>query len=189
MGLFFVIATGFVAGLFVLTLDGFLEILNTTYSIDLSNVLGLGFNPCVNPEMFSRTRLDIATIGLAIFSGLAAGIIISKGQSVSVVGVAIAASLAPPAANIGVVLSSGYVILSLMGLGWLLANIFLINICISIVLWAVGVAGGSGISGRIRGAVIKTNIIWIVFFTLFTLVLFVLVWIIPEYIGTGCPVS
>ncbi|MHA2338156.1 MAG: DUF389 domain-containing protein, partial [Candidatus Hodarchaeales archaeon] len=161
-------ATGFVAGWFILTLN---SIINNSFP-DLTEIIGLQIDPCTNPEIVSRTRLDIATIGLAIFSGLAAGIIISKGQSVSVVGVAIAASLAPPAANIGVVLAANEVVLATMGLGWLLANIFLINICISIVLWAVGVARGSGITGRRRATIIKNNILWIAIFAIFTLLLF-----------------
>ncbi|OLS25324.1 MAG: hypothetical protein HeimC3_15380 [Candidatus Heimdallarchaeota archaeon LC_3] len=179
IGLFCVIATGFLAGLFILALNQFFgpvpesgsfsNIISTLkLDTDISEICTNNF------EISSRTRLDVATIGLAIFSGLAAGVIISKGQSVSVVGVAIAASLAPPAANIGIVLATGNLVLASMGLGWLLANIFLINICISIVLWTVGVARGSGITGRRRSAVIKTNILWIGIFAIFTVLLFLL---------------
>jgi hypothetical protein len=142
IGLFFVIATGFVAGWFIIAINNFIDF-NYPDLTNLPEIIGLKIDPCLNPEIVSRTRLDIATIGLAIFSGLAAGLIISKGQSVSVVGVAIAA-------------------------------IFLINICISIVLWAVGVARGSGITGRRRATIIKNNILWIALFTILSLLLFVL---------------
>lgn len=182
IGLFFVIATGFIAAVSILLLNKLVG----AYDDSLLQIIGLEIDACNNPEILSRTRLDIATIGLAIFSGLAAGIIISKGQSVSVVGVAIAASLAPPAANIGVVLATGDYILSALGLGWLLANIFLINICISIVLWAVGVARGSGISGRKKSSVIRTNILWIAFFAIITVAIFALIWFLPSITKLPC---
>jgi uncharacterized hydrophobic protein (TIGR00341 family) len=60
----------------------------------------------ITSQMIERaTEADPYNIVFAMLSGIAAGVIISKGQSLSMVGVAIAASLAPPAANIGLYLS------------------------------------------------------------------------------------
>lgn len=154
-------------------------------------------NPCINSQMLFRTRLDIPTVVLAIFSGLAAGLIISKGMNVSIVGVAIAASIAPPATNIGM-LGSAYMasiirpdilvgqigiiegnldfllILTLLAAAFLLLNIIIINVSISIVLWAAGVASRSGVTRRRKGDVIRTNLIWISFLVLVAITLFIL---------------
>ncbi len=53
-------------------------------------------------------RIDpgIGDIIFAIASGLAAGLFIIRGESTSIVGVAVAASLCPPAANVGVLLAN-----------------------------------------------------------------------------------
>ncbi len=60
----------------------------------------------ITEQMIERaTQADPYNIVFAMLSGIAAGVIISKGQSLSMVGVAIAASLAPPAANIGLYLA------------------------------------------------------------------------------------
>ncbi|MCG3220738.1 MAG: DUF389 domain-containing protein, partial [Candidatus Heimdallarchaeota archaeon] len=53
-----------------------------------------------------RTVPNYGDIIFAIASGLAAGIFIMRGESTAIVGVAVAASLCPPAANVGVLLAS-----------------------------------------------------------------------------------
>ena len=61
----------------------------------------------INSEQITiRTDPGIGDIIFAIASGLAAGLFIIRGESTSIVGVAVAASLCPPAANVGVLLVS-----------------------------------------------------------------------------------
>lgn len=167
IGLLIVALTGLFSGVFI----AFINQLDVFF---VPETTGLILDPCLNPEMLIRTKLDYATVVLAIVSGLAAGLIISRGKDVSIVGVAIAASICPPAANVGLVFSGGDLIFGLRALGWLLANIFLINISICAVLWFSGVAKRSGITGRQRGAVIRRNILWVLIFAFFAFLLFVL---------------
>jgi uncharacterized hydrophobic protein (TIGR00271 family) len=191
-GILFTGITTEVAGLLITLGTGIIvgfSIMLVNHSIE-GFVLGseqtkLVLDAFANNEMLNRTRLDYATIVLAIFSGLAAGIIISKGMSVNIVGVAIAASICPPATNIvlnmavmfakftfpdliGPTSVNNFVLPVVEATAFLILNILLINITITIVLWVFGVASKSGITRRRKSSVIKTNILWI--FVLFAVV-------------------
>ena len=172
-GLLITIATGIAVGFSIMYIN---------YSFE-QPVLGskstsLILNACTNNEIFSRTQLNVATIVLAVFSGLAAGIVISKGMSVNIVGVAIAASICPPATNIGLNISiyllslynpaligasgiNSFLTPVLLSSAFLILNIFLINITITIVFWVLGIASKSGITSRRKLSVIRTNILWL----------------------------
>ena len=86
VGLVIIIAIGLVVG-------AIFNWANTEYIID-------------NNQIAIRTNPGIGDIIFAIASGLAAGLFIIRGESASIVGVAVAASLCPPAANVGVLLAS-----------------------------------------------------------------------------------
>ncbi|MCY3413681.1 MAG: TIGR00341 family protein [Candidatus Heimdallarchaeota archaeon] len=125
----------------------------------------------VNFEMLSRAKDANAlyTIIFAITSGLAAGLIISKGQSLSMVGVAIAASLAPPAADIGLFLAL-FDFQNAMLAGLLLfLNLLAINASCSLMFSIFRLAEKSGVSKRqsektTRNIVILTVIVIMLFF-------------------------
>ncbi|MDH5404174.1 MAG: TIGR00341 family protein [Candidatus Heimdallarchaeota archaeon] len=91
---------------------------------------------------------DPFNIIFAIISGIAAGLIISKGQSLSMVGVAIAASLAPPAANIGLYLAMVNYEGAILAGSILLINVFAINLSCSIMFRLYGLVSKAGISKR-----------------------------------------
>jgi len=86
------------------------EVVGLVIIIVIGLIVGAIFN-WTNPEMMEaskqidiRTNPGIGDIIFAIASGLAAGMFIIRGESTSIVGVAVAASLCPPAANVGVLL-------------------------------------------------------------------------------------
>ncbi len=86
------------------------EVVGLVIIIAIGLIVGAIFN-WTNPEMMEaskqidiRTNPGIGDIIFAIASGLAAGLFIIRGESTSIVGVAVAASLCPPAANVGVLL-------------------------------------------------------------------------------------
>ena len=185
-GLLITIATGVLVGFSIMYVNYSLK-----ETVLGSNSTDLILNACSNNEIFSRTQLNVATIVLAIFSGLAAGIIIAKGMSVNIVGVAIAASICPPATNIGLNISiyllslynpslligsniNNYFTPVLLSSAFLILNIFLINITITIVFWVVGIASKSGITSRRRISVIKNNILWITLLIVVASILIVL---------------
>jgi uncharacterized membrane protein len=107
---------------------------------------------------------DILNVAFAIFSGIAAGVIISKGESLSIVGVAIAASLAPPAANIGLYLALGQLDSASISAALLMINIFAINACCSIIFSIYRLPSKAGISKR-RASKVQRKNNWITFFT------------------------
>lgn len=88
------------------------EVVGLVIIIVIGLIVGAIFN-WTNPEYIInseqiaiRTNPGIGDIIFAIASGLAAGLFIIRGESTSIVGVAVAASLCPPAANVGVLLAN-----------------------------------------------------------------------------------
>ena len=86
------------------------EVVGLVIIIAIGLIVGAIFN-WTDPELISKSnqitsRINpgIGDIIFAIASGLAAGLFIIRGESTSIVGVAVAASLCPPAANVGVLL-------------------------------------------------------------------------------------
>ncbi|MFX1284003.1 MAG: TIGR00341 family protein [Promethearchaeota archaeon] len=130
-------------------------------------------------ELLNRTRLDAPIIALALLGGLAAGIVVARGLDVSIVGVAIAASLCPPAATIGILLALGEFNLAIPATGLLLFNILAINLSCTGVFWIFGVKS-RGLSKRQSEKVRRMNIIWIFVVTILLVVIFILVNYVPQ---------
>ena len=151
-----VITAAFIGGLF-----SYLSSINMLAPVELTT------------ELLNRTRLDLATVSLAILGGLAAGIVVARGLDVSIVGVAIAASLCPPAATIGVLGSLGEITLAIRALGLLLLNIFAINLSCTLVFWIFGVKS-TGLSKRQSDKVRRFNAIWVVIVTVLLLLILII---------------
>ncbi len=105
------------------------------------------FGEIVNDQINIRINPSIGDIVFAIASGLAAGLFIIRGESTSIVGVAVAASLCPPAANVGVLLASGTLFLqaALGSLILLVLNVISIYASCALIFWVSQsfVRGGS----------------------------------------------
>jgi uncharacterized hydrophobic protein (TIGR00341 family) len=82
-----------------------------------------------------RTRPRIGDIVFAIASGLAAGIFIMRGESTAIVGVAVAASLCPPAANVGVLIGARLFTEALGSLILLILNVIAIYAACALMFW------------------------------------------------------
>ncbi|MHA1303075.1 MAG: TIGR00341 family protein [Candidatus Heimdallarchaeaceae archaeon] len=96
-------------------------------------------------QIVMRTQPGIPDIVFAIVSGLAAGIFIIRGESTNIVGVAVAASLAPPAANVGVLLAKNEWLMALGSFVLLVLNIIAIYAACALIFWSTQtfVRGGS----------------------------------------------
>jgi len=94
------------AGLMIIIIIGL--IVGAIYSwTDPGAMLNYGEQVTIASEQIDiRINPGIGDIIFAIASGLAAGLFIIRGESTSIVGVAVAASLCPPAANVGVLLAN-----------------------------------------------------------------------------------
>ena len=89
--------------------------------------------PIITQEMSSRGFPNWFDFIVAICSGIAVGIGISGNIKTSLIGVAIAVALMPPAVNIGLAIMYNDLILSFGSLILLFTNIIAINICAVIV--------------------------------------------------------
>jgi uncharacterized hydrophobic protein (TIGR00341 family) len=123
-------------------------------------------------EVLNRTSLTIPTISLALLGGLAAGIIVARGLDVSIVGVAIAASLCPPAATIGILGAIGQFDLAMKAANLLLLNILAIILSCTSVFWIFGVKS-RGLSKRQSAKVRRLNVLWILIVTLLLILILV----------------
>ena len=99
-------------------------------------------------EMLIRAVLSPDVFWFAVFSGAAAGVIISKGMDLSIVGVAIAASLAPPAVNSGLLLAQGYPALALNASIIVLLNVLAIDFSCSLMFHFYGITETASVSER-----------------------------------------
>lgn len=152
--------TGIMATIGLGALIGF--VFNQVEEIDLNAVDAGG--DYIYSEVLNRTALTVPTISLALLGGLAAGIIVARGLDVSIVGVAIAASLCPPAATIGILSSVGAWNLAGKAASLLLLNILAIILSCTSVFWIFGVKS-KGLSKRQAKKVRRLNILWIVIVT------------------------
>ncbi len=95
--------------------------------------------PFLPAEIILRTKATLADFGLGIASGIAAGLCFVSGVATALVGVAVAASLMPPAANVGVLLALGEVGGAIGALWILLINLLCINFTCTITFFLAGV--------------------------------------------------
>ncbi|OLS23390.1 MAG: hypothetical protein HeimC2_27010 [Candidatus Heimdallarchaeota archaeon LC_2] len=102
----------------------------------------------ITDQMLIRSNPVYLDVVFAVISAVAAGVIIAKGQSLSIVGVAIAASLAPPAANIGLMLSFGEMGFAENSAILLVINVLAINASCSIIFIMYRLPSKAGISKR-----------------------------------------
>ena len=99
-------------------------------------------------EMSIRAVLSPDVFWFAVFSGAAAGVIISKGMDLSIVGVAIAASLAPPAANSGLLLAQGYGLEAFNAAAIVILNVLAIDFSCGLMFVLYGVTETASVSQR-----------------------------------------
>lgn len=114
----------------------------------------------VTSEILARGHPNLADIVLAIASGFAAAVAFSGGLESTLVGVAVAAALLPPAANIGIAIA-----LSQYGIAWgsaelLLINILSINIACTSLFWLQGIRPSvSARKERIAARILRTRLV------------------------------
>ncbi|MFX0123217.1 MAG: TIGR00341 family protein [Candidatus Hodarchaeota archaeon] len=161
-----------ITGISITVVIGGLMVVISQYLITLGTLRD--FTIELTTEVLNRTELDPPIIALALLGGLAAGIVVARGLDVSIVGVAIAASLCPPAATIGILVALGEFTLALNATGLLLFNILAINLSCTGVFWIFGVKS-RGLSKRQSEKVRRMNIIWILVVTILLVLIIILV--------------
>ena len=99
----------------------------------------IGFIIPVNleaPELIDRTHVGLDSVVLALASGGAAALSVSRGLSTTLVGVMVAVALLPPSVAVAVYLGAGEVVLSLRAATLLATNIICVNIA-SLLVFAI----------------------------------------------------
>ncbi|MHA1130816.1 MAG: TIGR00341 family protein [Candidatus Helarchaeota archaeon] len=115
-------------------------------------------------EMFLRTRASPADFGLGIASGIAAGLCFITGIATALVGVAVAAPLMPPAANVGILLAMGEPSLALGSLIILLINLLCINFTCTITFYLAGIKSPvlSKRMEKLTARSVKRRLFWVI---------------------------
>jgi uncharacterized hydrophobic protein (TIGR00341 family) len=106
----------------------------------LTTVIGLLFanGSLDNPEILTRTEVNLSAIVLALASGAAAVLSITTGLSATLVGVMVAVALMPPAAVVGLTLGAGRPDLTAGAAILLAVNIASVNLAAQLVLLVKG---------------------------------------------------
>ncbi len=125
------------------------ELIGLTIAVVVGVALGFVTSSILDPleltsggslsEMYLRTIASPADFGLGIASGIAAGLCFITGIATALVGVAVAASLMPPAANVGILLAMGEPASALGSLTILLINLLCINFTCTITFYLAGI--------------------------------------------------
>lgn len=113
-------------------------------------------------EILARAQPTIAEFVLAIISGLAAAVCLTGGIEAALVGVAIAASLMPPAANVGIGLGMGNPTISLGSAFLLLVNIFSINLACTLMFWIQGIRPVAVRRRRVAARLLRRRVITVI---------------------------
>ena len=134
MGPILGVSYGMISKNYILVRKGILgQLLSVIIAIGIGVLLAsLAFltysSPSITNEMMSRNFPTIFDLIVSIGAGLAVGFAITGKIQSSLVGIAIAVSLMPPAVNIGVTLIYGNLFLSLGSFVLLMSNILAINL-------------------------------------------------------------
>ncbi len=134
MGPILGVSYGMISKNYILVKKGILgQLLSVIIAIGIGVLLAsLAFliysSPSITNEMMSRNFPTIFDLIVSIGAGLAVGFAISGKIQSSLVGIAIAVSLMPPAVNIGVTLIYGNLLLSFGSFVLLMSNILAINL-------------------------------------------------------------
>ncbi len=122
-----------IIGLFVIIFIGFIVGIIYRYAEPTAIVAS---DTIQSDQILLRIKPTIGDIIFAIASGLAAGLFIIRGESTAIVGVAVAASLCPPAANAGLLLATPGLISEAFGSLVLLGlNVLAIYASCALIFW------------------------------------------------------
>ncbi|MCU4971529.1 TIGR00341 family protein [Halobacteria archaeon AArc-m2/3/4] len=97
-----------------------------------------GFDVASVPEVRERITPDVLALGLALGSGAAGVISLTRNVGSVLVGVAIAVALVPPAATVGLGIAWGHPSMILTAGTLVLVNLLSINLTALLLLWASG---------------------------------------------------
>lgn len=126
----------------------------------LAQVLTSAFDPTSNSQIMSRTSPRLVDLAAALATGLAGAFATGrKDISDTLPGVAIAISLVPPLANVGILLSSGHVDLALGSLLLFVTNYFAILLTGAFVFAVLGYPKASLVARPLRSRRIAIAIV------------------------------
>ncbi|WP_323845805.1 TIGR00341 family protein [Microbulbifer magnicolonia] len=149
-------------------------------AIAMSALIGI-FWPIekLNPELLSRTEVNLAAVALALASGAAAALSLTTGLSSVLVGVMVAVALLPPAATVGLMLGHGRWELAAGAALLLAVNIVCVNLSCKLVFLLKGIAPRTWWQKKTARRAMRNYIgIWAV-----TLVLLVLAILVRNRLG------
>ncbi len=143
------------------------------FGIIVSMFVGAGFafilvgetaaaNFSLTGEMESRTAVSLLDIGIAVVGGLAAGVVTTERERAGIIGIAVAASLMPPATNIGILFRLGLYYEMAGCFLLLLINLAAIHSALLLVYWIRGIKPTTQWKARVARKSIQRGIVLVV---------------------------
>ena len=129
-------------------------------TLALACLIGYAWVPDVTSvEILARTEVGIGDVGLALASGAAAALSLSKGASSTLVGVMVSISLMPPAVVAGMMLGAQNWTLAQGALFLLVANVVCLNVASQLVLVWKGVRPRTWHERKLASTSVRDNLI------------------------------
>ena len=129
------------------------------------------------PQVAERTNPNFLSLFLALGSGIAGSISIMRGSGSTLVGVAIAVALVPPAATSGLGIAFGLSGVAIAGAVLVVVNLLAINVSALILFWVVGCKPlvASSFEG-LRASIVSRVVVLTAAIALLSIVLGVVTW-------------
>jgi uncharacterized hydrophobic protein (TIGR00341 family) len=109
-----------------------------TWVLNQTVLLPPGLDPRMIPEVAERTTPNVLSLFLALGSGIAGALSIMRGSGSTLVGVAIAVALVPPAATSGIGIAFGLPVVALAGAVLVVVNLLAINLSALVLFYLAG---------------------------------------------------
>jgi uncharacterized hydrophobic protein (TIGR00341 family) len=129
------------------------------------------------PQIAERTSPNFLSLFLALGSGIAGSLSIMRGSGSTLVGVAIAVALVPPAATSGLGIAFGLTGVAIAGAVLVVVNLLAINVSALTLFWVAGFKPlDAGVFEGVRASIVSRIVVIVVAIALLSIVLGAVTW-------------
>ena len=136
-----------------------------------------GLNIQTIPQVAERTSPNFLSLFLALGSGIAGSLSVMRGSGSTLVGVAIAVALVPPAATSGLGIAFGLPAVAIAGAVLVVVNLLAINVSALLLFWMAGFKPlDAGQFEGVRASVVSRVVVLLIAIALLSIVLGAVTW-------------
>ncbi len=129
------------------------------------------------PQIAERTSPNFLSLFLALGSGIAGALSIMRGSGSTLVGVAIAVALVPPAATSGLGIAFGLPGVAIAGAVLVVVNLLAINVSALVLFWGAGFKPlGAGALEGVRASLVSRIVVFVAAIAVLSIVLGAVTW-------------